>query len=433
MKRNLVLSILMYVISFLFLGYFCIGLFFMASEIFRLFILCMGALFLYFGGYFLSKYLKNNRPMKINLYIFFVLYLIFLIYLTLFDVSWLRSGFDFFNFDNLADRVNLIPFHTIFSFINDFDSLISTKQIFLNLFGNIFAFMPMALFLPLFFKKQGKIGYFIITLVIIILGIETVQLITGFGRFDVDDLILNLFGAVLAYLVLNIRYVRDLIHNIFLLEGNKISRNEYIKIIGFIIIAFLLLIILVLYRNKLYNQSYEDYNKIHNPDIEFIYDDDCTQNNLFYEDEVYKYYFKCYDSADFYVLINGSDKLSIKNFLDNSNYNYDISRLTDLFDINNIDYEIENKYEHFDIQVSSNNLSMSPVLEEDIVRLVIIDKGFYDGKYNFEVNIIPKKSGEEVIDIEFKSSDDDGNVKLIVRKVKVIVDSNFNVSYFLEN
>ena len=433
MKRNLVLSILMYVISFLFLGYFCIGLFFMASEIFRLFILCMGALFLYFGGYFLSKYLKNNRPMKINLYIFFVLYLIFLIYLTLFDVSWLRSGFDFFNFDNLADRVNLIPFHTIFSFINDFDSLISTKQIFLNLFGNIFAFMPMALFLPLFFKKQGKIGYFIITLVIIILGIETVQLITGFGRFDIDDLILNLFGAVLAYLVLNIRYMRDLIHNIFLLEGNKISRNEYIKIIGFIIIAFLLLIILVLYRNKLYNQSYEDYNKIHNPDIEFIYDDDCTQNNLFYEDEVYKYYFKCYDSADFYVLINGSDKLSIKNFLDNSNYNYDISRLTDLFDINNIDYEIENKYEHFDIQVSSNNLSMSPVLEEDIVRLVFIDKGFYDGKYNFEVNIIPKKSGEEVIDIEFKSSDDDGNVKLIVRKVKVIVDSNFNVSYFLEN
>ena len=433
MKRNLVLSILMYVISFLFLGYFCIGLFFMASEIFRLFILCMGALFLYFGGYFLSKYLKNNRPIKINLYIFFVLYLIFLIYLTLFDVSWLRSGFDFFNFDNLADRVNLIPFHTIFSFINDFDSLISTKQIFLNLFGNIFAFMPMALFLPLFFKKQGKIGYFIITLVIIILGIETVQLITGFGRFDVDDLILNLFGVVLAYLVLNIRYVRDLIHNIFLLEGNKISRNEYIKIIGFIIVAFLLLIILVLYRNKLYNQSYEDYNKIHNPDIEFIYDDDCTQNNLFYEDEVYKYYFKCYDSADFYVLINGSDKLSIKNFLDNSNYSYDISRLTDLFDINNIDYEIENKYEHFDIQVSSNNLSMSPVLEEDIVRLVIIDKGFYDGKYNFEVNIIPKKSGEEVIDIEFKSSDDDGNVKLIVRKVKVIVDSNFNVSYFLEN
>ena len=366
-------------------------------------------------------------------YKFFVLYLIFLIYLTLFDVSWLRSGFDFFNFDNLADRVNLTPFHTIFSFINDFDSLISTKQIFLNLFGNIFAFMPMALFLPLFFKKQGKIGYFIITLVIIILGIETVQLITGFGRFDVDDLILNLFGAVLAYLVLNIRYVRDLIHNIFLLEGNKISRNEYIKIIGFIIIAFLLLIILVLYRNKLYNQSYEDYNKIHNPDIEFIYDDDCTQNNLFYEDEVYKYYFKCYDSADFYVLINGSDKLSIKNFLDNSNYNYDISRLTDLFDINNIDYEIENKYEHFDIQVSSNNLSMLPFLEEDIVRLVIIDKGFYDGKYNFEVNIIPKKSGEEVIDIEFKSSDDDGNVKLIVRKVKVIVDSNFNVSYFLEN
>ena len=115
------------------------------------------------------------------------------------------------------------------TFIQKFDSMYSTSQVMLNLFGNVCAFMPMAFFLPLLFKKQNKFRYFVITMVLMILGIEFLQLVTGSGRFDVDDLILNLSGAVLAYLILKVRSVDDLIYNIFLLQHNKISRKSYIK------------------------------------------------------------------------------------------------------------------------------------------------------------------------------------------------------------
>ena len=231
-KVNLVSSIIMYVIAGLvLLFYFGIGFIAQMTEVSRSVLLGASSLFLYIGGGLLSKYLDNNKPMKINLYIFFGLYLILLITLTLFDSLWLRNGFNFSGFDNIQDRINLVPFKTIMTFVKEFDSMYSTSQIMLNLFGNVCAFMPMALFLPLLFKRQNKVFQFVITLTLMILGIEFLQLITGSGRFDIDDLILNLFGAVLVYLLFKIKSVNALIHNIFLLEKNKISKKYYIKII----------------------------------------------------------------------------------------------------------------------------------------------------------------------------------------------------------
>ena len=34
-----------------------------------------------------------------------------------------------------------------------------------------------------------------------VLGIEIFQLVSGFGAFDVDDIILNCLGAVMGYLI----------------------------------------------------------------------------------------------------------------------------------------------------------------------------------------------------------------------------------------
>ena len=261
-KVNLVSSIIMYVIAGLvLLFYFGIGFIAQMTEVSRLVLLGASSLFLYIGGGLLSKYLDNNKPMKINLYIFFGLYLILLITLTLFDSLWLRNGFNFSGFDNIQDRINLVPFKTIMTFVKEFNSMYSTSQIMLNLFGNVCAFMPMALFLLLLFKRQNKAFQFVITLILMILGIEFLQLITGSGRFDIDDLILNLFGAVLVYLLFKIKSVNALIHNIFLLEKNKISKKSYIKIISFIVIAIVLFMGVIVYRNKLYDKNYEQKNK----------------------------------------------------------------------------------------------------------------------------------------------------------------------------
>ena len=80
---NFVLSIFLYVISgIVLLGYFVLGYKFEITEMMRLVMLGVASLFMYFGGVLLSKYLDNNKPMKVNLYIFFALYLILLITLT---------------------------------------------------------------------------------------------------------------------------------------------------------------------------------------------------------------------------------------------------------------------------------------------------------------------------------------------------------------
>ena len=431
-KVNLVSSIIMYVIAGLvLLFYFGIGFIAQMTEVSRLVLLGASSLFLYIGGGLFSKYLDNNKPMKINLYIFFGLYLILLITLTLFDSLWLRNGFNFSGFDNIQDRINLVPFKTIMTFVKEFDSMYSTSQIMLNLFGNVCAFMPMALFLLLLFKRQNKAFQFVITLILMILGIEFLQLITGSGRFDIDDLILNLFGAVLVYLLFKIKSVNALIHNIFLLEKNKISKKSYIKIISFIVIAIVLFMGVIVYRNKLYDKNYEEYSKIYNPEIMFEHSDECSDNNLFYEDEVYKYYFECYGNDDFYLIVNNEEKYYVKDFLDSSKYNYDIDMLLSTMDYNNIKYKVENKYPHFNMKVKNTfgSAYYGPSdVDSDIAKLVLKDKSVDVNNLEFEVNIIPKKSGEEVMNVDFEIYED-GETKTITKKVKVTVDEDLNVTY----
>ncbi len=431
-KVNLVSSIIMYVIAGLvLLFYFGIGFIAQMTEVSRLVLLGASSLFLYIGGVLFSKYLDNNKPMKINLYIFFGLYLILLITLTLFDSLWLRNGFNFSGFDNIQDRINLVPFKTIMTFVKEFDSMYSTSQIMLNLFGNVCAFMPMALFLLLLFKRQNKAFQFVITLILMILGIEFLQLITGSGRFDIDDLILNLFGAVLVYLLFKIKSVNALIHNIFLLEKNKISKKSYIKIISFIVIAIVLFMGVIVYRNKLYDKNYEEYSKIYNPEIMFEHSDECSDNNLFYEDEVYKYYFECYGNDDFYLIVNNEEKYHVKDFLDSSKYNYDIDMLLSTMDYNSIKYKVENKYTHFNMKLKNTfgSAYYGPSdVDSDIAKLVLKDKSVDGNNLEFEVNIIPKKSGEEVMNIDFEFYED-GETKTITKKVEVTVDDDLNVTY----
>lgn len=433
-KINLVSSIIMYVVAILILLFYAISSFKIEMvEFLRLILLCTSCLFLYFGGLLLSKYLGNNKPMKINLYIFFILYLMLLITLTLFDSSWGRNGFAIKDFKvYIKQSVNLVPFKTIINYIKEFNSMYSTRQIMFNLLGNICAFMPMALFLPLLFKKQSKFKNFIITMIIIILGIESLQLITTSGRFDIDDLILNLFGAVIMYLLLNIKSVNDLINNVFLLEHNKISKKSYIKIISFILIIIIICVSIIVYRNKLYNQNLDDYNSINNPNITFEHDNNCGDNNSFYEDEIYKYYFKCYDNSYFYVVVNDKDKFSVKDFLDNSKYNYDIERLLYNMNDNNINYEIEHKYTYFNIEIENPNndsSSFTDYVDSDIAKLVIIDKSNKDKVLDYEVNIIPIKNGTKTMNINIELTDENGKTKTITKKINVNVDENLNVSY----
>lgn len=227
----------------------------------RLLLLLLLCVFLYLGGYFLSKYLNNNKYMRINLWIFFILYLILLITLTLFDPLWGRNGFNLHYSKELIEyyfktSVNLIPFKTIINYIrNIFFSYISTSNLFYNLLGNIACLMPFGLFLPILFKKINNTKKYMIVILCITLGIEMAQLLTLSGSFDIDDIILNVLGAYISYKILNIRDINNLIKNIFLLEKNNINKKKIMQIFIVFVLVLTFIFGLIKIRENNYNQK----------------------------------------------------------------------------------------------------------------------------------------------------------------------------------
>lgn len=68
-----------------------------------------------------------------------------------------------------------------------------------NLLGNFVLFLPMGIFLPILFKRLSIFKKYIITIILVLLSIEIIQVITRLGSFDIDDLLLNLLGAILGF------------------------------------------------------------------------------------------------------------------------------------------------------------------------------------------------------------------------------------------
>ena len=93
---------------------------------------------------------------------------------------------------------NFIPFKTVIMYIKHYSHLNSFE----NLAGNIAVFIPFGLLAPLV-KSDRKRGAAFVTALgfLISMAVEVIQLVTGFGAFDVDDLILNTLGAVIGYIL----------------------------------------------------------------------------------------------------------------------------------------------------------------------------------------------------------------------------------------
>lgn len=82
----------------------------------------------------------------------------------------------------------------------------------INLLGNVVVFMPFGFLVPVLYREQRKdvsysghyfrSGLFVTWLGFLFsLAIETIQLVTKVGCFDVDDLFLNTLGVVFGYLI----------------------------------------------------------------------------------------------------------------------------------------------------------------------------------------------------------------------------------------
>lgn len=109
---------------------------------------------------------------------------------------------------------NFVPFKTINTYVQAlFDGSMNMDIPIKNLFGNAFMFLPMGIYLPYFIRSINKVGAFSFSMVILLIAIEVIQLVTRRGSFDVDDFILNMFGALIGFSIWKINSIQKLINS----------------------------------------------------------------------------------------------------------------------------------------------------------------------------------------------------------------------------
>lgn len=223
------LVIIFYMIS-LFILLFCIKIR-LTPNIYietypRLIILIIACILIYINGYILVKKLNcSKKILRINLIVYFLIYTVTIFTLTLFDEIFGRQGLVIIDWDKQLVKTymkysfNIVPFRTIILFTKGYmRGIVSFRNFSVNIIGNLCAFMPYALLLPLIFNKMNKFYRFLITMILIVLSIEILQFLTVSGSCDIDDLILNVTGASIVYLIIKIKPVNSFIRKVFLFE-----------------------------------------------------------------------------------------------------------------------------------------------------------------------------------------------------------------------
>ena len=142
---------------------------------------------------------------KIFVYIAFIIYCLFLIY-----VLFINK-----NFRNNLRMINLKPFATIQRYINAIKHNYIKPEIgFINIGANLFLFTPMGFFISIFSNKRlNNIIIFLLLNFLIITSVEFIQYFTSTGSADVDDIILNMIGALFGYILMKIKNIKRLIKN----------------------------------------------------------------------------------------------------------------------------------------------------------------------------------------------------------------------------
>lgn len=102
----------------------------------------------------------------------------------------------------LREHLNLVPFRVIKNYLRIFTR--PANRIFLpyaltNFLGNILLFIPLGFFPPMLLKKMQKFWKTMLLVLGIMVTVEILQMLLLVGTCDVDDIILNAFGASIGY------------------------------------------------------------------------------------------------------------------------------------------------------------------------------------------------------------------------------------------
>lgn len=154
---------------------------------------------------------KKARAAKVTVSVLFVLYLCFFAYVTLFSGRYGRGLPSVTELDpeKIAEHFrrhsSLVPFATVTDFIKGYlNGNVGPRGIAINIFGNLAATAPFGFFIPFLSKKKIGVLRLVFTVFVTVLAVEVLQVLLMTGSFDVDDLILNVSGALMAFGILKI-------------------------------------------------------------------------------------------------------------------------------------------------------------------------------------------------------------------------------------
>lgn len=126
--------------------------------------------------------------------VIFVLYVILLFYFLFFAESFGRTH------TGAEYQCNLSLFREIRRYLT-YRNYFGPKVVFINLCGNVIAFMPFGFFWPLLWDFKANWLATTLNTFTLSLVAEVIQLVYKLGSFDVDDLLLNTIGGCLGYLL----------------------------------------------------------------------------------------------------------------------------------------------------------------------------------------------------------------------------------------
>lgn len=139
-----------------------------------------------YGNNYVDKIEDKNKISKFSMSIVFVYYVILLFNMVVFA-----------RYDSVYGY-NFIPFKSIYGALKS-DNL---YFMIINILGNLLVFMPLEYFIINLFKIKKFSLNFMLSFVLILI-IEILQLVFKVGVFDIDDILLSVFGMMIFFVIYN--------------------------------------------------------------------------------------------------------------------------------------------------------------------------------------------------------------------------------------
>ncbi|WP_413382123.1 VanZ family protein [Alkalihalobacillus sp. 1P02AB] len=169
--------------------------------VFIYFVLPMLLLFSFFYWFWFKKYRSKSKSISLIKEASKYLLVVYFVYIAYF--CWFSYGIP-----SESLKYNLIPFHTIWSYIKEIQIGMIRGVALWNLLGNILLSVPFGLLVKLIFRKATFKKVFFSSVIFSIV-IEFGQFVLFFTHIsnrtvDIDDVILNTLGGMLGYYLGNV-------------------------------------------------------------------------------------------------------------------------------------------------------------------------------------------------------------------------------------